>query len=183
MQLNGLTSIQAQQQKEQGNINLIPEQSDRSTKQIIRSNICTYFNLIFLIISILLILAGSFRSLTFLPVVIANTVIGIFQQLRSKKVLDALSVLDKTNYTVIRDQKEIILPSDELVLNDIIFVKSGQQIPADGIVMDGKADVNESLLTGEADEIEKSAGSELKSGSFVVSGEVYMKLTSVGVNS
>lgn len=183
MQLNGLTSIQAQQQKEQGNINLIPEQSDRSTKQIIRSNICTYFNLIFLIISILLILAGSFRSLTFLPVVIANTVIGIFQQLRSKKVLDALSVLDKTNYTVIRDQKEIILPSDELVLNDIVFVKSGQQIPADGIVMDGKADVNESLLTGEADEIEKTAGSELKSGSFVVSGEVYMKLTSVGVNS
>ena len=183
MQLNGLTSIQAQQQKEQGNINLIPEQSDRSTKQIIRSNLCTYFNLIFLIISILLILAGSFRSLTFLPVVIANTVIGIFQQLRSKKVLDALSVLDKTNYTVIRDQKEIILPSDELVLNDIVFVKSGQQIPADGIVMDGKADVNESLLTGEADEIEKTAGSELKSGSFVVSGEVYMKLTSVGVNS
>ena len=183
MQLNGLTSIQAQQQKEQGNINLIPEQSDRSTKQIIRSNLCTYFNLIFLIISILLILAGSFRSLTFLPVVIANTVIGIFQQLRSKKVLDALSVLDKTNYTVIRDQKEIILPSDELVLNDIVFVKSGQQIPADGIVMDGKADMNESLLTGEADEIEKTAGSELKSGSFVVSGEVYMKLTSVGVNS
>ena len=183
MQLNGLTSIQAQQQKEQGNINLIPEQSDRSTKQIVRSNLCTYFNLIFLIISILLILAGSFRSLTFLPVVIANTVIGIFQQLRSKKVLDALSVLDKTNYTVIRDQKEIILPSDELVLNDIVFVKSGQQIPADGIVMDGKADVNESLLTGEADEIEKTAGSELKSGSFVVSGEVYMKLTSVGVNS
>lgn len=183
MQLNGLTSIQAQQQKEQGNINLIPEQSDRSVKQIIRSNLCTYFNLIFLIISILLILAGSFRSLTFLPVVIANTVIGIFQQLRSKKVLDALSVLDKTNYTVIRDQKEIILPSDELVLNDIVFVKSGQQIPADGIVMDGKADVNESLLTGEADEIEKIAGSELKSGSFVVSGEVYMKLTSVGVNS
>mgnify|MGYP004498823411 FL=1 len=183
MLLNGLTSIQAQQQKEQGNINLIPEQSDRSVKQIIRSNLCTYFNLIFLIISILLILAGSFRSLTFLPVVIANTVIGIFQQLRSKKVLDALSVLDKTNYTVIRDQKEIILPSDELVLNDIVFVKSGQQIPADGIVMDGKADVNESLLTGEADEIEKIAGSELKSGSFVVSGEVYMKLTSVGVNS
>lgn len=84
---------------------------------------------------------------------------------------------------MIRDQKEIILPSDELVLNDIVFVKSGQQIPADGIVMDGKADVNESLLTGEADEIEKSTGSELKSGSFVVSGEVYMKLTSVGVNS
>lgn len=183
MQLNGLTSIQAQQQKEQGNINLIPEQSDRSTKQIIRSNLCTYFNLIFLIISILLILAGSFRSLTFLPVVIANTVIGIFQQLRSKKVLDALSVLDKTNFTVIRDQKEVILPSDELVLDDIVFVKAGQQIPADGIVMDGKADVNESLLTGEADEIEKIAGSELKSGSFVVSGEVYMKLTSVGVNS
>lgn len=183
MQLTGLSSIQVKQQIELGNVNKIPEQSDRTVKEIIHANICTYFNLIFLIISILLIIAGSFRSLTFLPVVIANTVIGIIQQLRSKKVLDELSVLDKTNYIVIRDSKEKLIPSDKLVLNDIVLVKAGQQIPADGHVVDGKADVNESLLTGEADEIEKNIGSYLKSGSFVVSGEIYMVLTSVGVNS
>ena len=82
MQLTGLSSIQVKQQIELGNVNKIPEQSDRTVKEIIHANICTYFNLIFLIISILLIIAGSFRSLTFLPVVIANTVIGIIQQLR-----------------------------------------------------------------------------------------------------
>ena len=183
MQLTGLSSIQVKQQIELGNINKIPEQSDRTVKEIIHDNICTYFNLIFLIISILLIIAGSFRSLTFLPVVIANTVIGIIQQLRSKKVLDELSVLDKTNYTVIRDSKEKLISSEKLVLNDIVLVKAGQQIPADGHVVEGKADVNESLLTGEADEIEKNVGSYLKSGSFVVSGEIYMVLTCVGVNS
>ena len=172
MQLNGLTTSQVQQQIEKGNINKIPQQSDRTVKQIVHDNVCTYFNLIFLIISILLIIAGSFKSLTFLPVVIANTVIGIIQQLRSKKVLDELSVLDKTNYTVIRDGEAVVLPSDELVLNDIVLVKAGQQIPADGNVVQGKADVNESLLTGEADEIEKKIGSDLKSGSFIVSGDI-----------
>lgn len=183
MQLNGLTTSQVQQQIEKGNINKIPQQSDRTVKQIVHDNVCTYFNLIFLIISILLIIAGSFKSLTFLPVVIANTVIGIIQQLRSKKVLDELSVLDKTNYTVIRDGEAVVLPSDELVLNDIVLVKAGQQIPADGTVVQGKADVNESLLTGEADEIEKKIGSDLKSGSFIVSGDIYIILTNVGSDS
>lgn len=183
MQLNGLTTSQVQQQIEKGNINKIPQQSDRTVKQIVHDNVCTYFNLIFLIISILLIIAGSFKSLTFLPVVIANTVIGIIQQLRSKKVLDELSVLDKTNYTVVRDGEAVVLPSDELVLNDIVLVKAGQQIPADGNVVQGKADVNESLLTGEADEIEKKIGSDLKSGSFIVSGDIYMILTNVGSDS
>ncbi len=179
----GLTSQEVYKQTQAGNINYIPDTSDKTVKEIIRENIFTYFNAIFAAIAVLVIIAGSFRSLTFLPVVIANTVIGIFQQLKAKKILDKLSLLDKSTYTVIRNGQAENCSSDVLVLGDLVLIKSGQQIPADGYVEDGFALVNESLLTGEADEVEKRQGSELKSGSFVVAGSCYMTLTSVGENS
>ncbi len=179
----GLTSQEVYKQTQAGNINYIPDTSDKTVKEIVRENIFTYFNAIFAAIAVLVIIAGSFRSLTFLPVVIANTVIGIFQQLKAKKILDKLSLLDKSTYTVIRNGQAENCSSDVLVLGDLVLIKSGQQIPADGYVEDGFALVNESLLTGEADEVEKRQGSELKSGSFVVAGSCYMTLTSVGKNS
>lgn len=179
----GLTSQEVYKQTQAGNINYIPDTSDKTVKEIVRENIFTYFNAIFAAIAVLVIIAGSFRSLTFLPVVIANTVIGIFQQLKAKKILDKLSLLDKSTYTVIRNGQAENCSSDVLVLGDLVLIKSGQQIPADGFVEDGFALVNESLLTGEADEVEKRQGSELKSGSFVVAGSCYMTLTSVGENS
>lgn len=179
----GLTSQEVYKQTQAGNINYIPDTSDKTVKEIVRENIFTYFNAIFAAIAVLVIIAGSFRSLTFLPVVIANTVIGIFQQLKAKKILDKLSLLDKSTYTVIRNGQAESCSSDVLVLGDLVLIKSGQQIPADGYVEDGFALVNESLLTGEADEVEKRQGSELKSGSFVVAGSCYMTLTSVGENS
>ena len=179
----GLTSQEVYKQTQAGNINYIPDTSDKTVKEIVRENIFTYFNAIFAAIAVLVIIAGSFRSLTFLPVVIANTVIGIFQQLKAKKILDKLSLLDKSTYTVIRNGQAENCSSDVLVLGDLVLIKSGQQIPADGYVEDGFALVNESLLTGEADEVEKRQGSELKSGSFVVAGSCYMTLTSVGENS
>lgn len=179
----GLTSQEVYKQTQAGNINYIPDTSDKTVKEIVRENIFTYFNAIFAAIAVLVIIAGSFRSLTFLPVVIANTVIGIFQQLKAKKILDKLSLLDKSIYTVIRNGQAENCSSDVLVLGDLVLIKSGQQIPADGYVEDGFALVNESLLTGEADEVEKRQGSELKSGSFVVAGSCYMTLTSVGENS
>lgn len=179
----GLTADEVKQQKLAGNINKIPNRSDKNVKDIIIQNTFTYFNAIFFIITILVIATGSYRNLTFLPVVIGNMVIGIIQELRAKKVLDELSLLDKTEYIVIRDGKEIKCISDELVLSDLVFIKAGQQIPADGYVVEGITEVNESLLTGEADEILKQDGSELKSGSYVVSGECYMTLTAVGENS
>lgn len=179
----GLTADEVKRQILAGNVNEIQNKSDKSVKSIILENVVTYFNMIFLLITFLVIAAGSYKSLTFLPVVIANTIIGIVQQLRAKKVLDELSLLDKTEYCVIRDGKEESCVSDELVLGDLVFIKTGQQIPADGYVSDGTAEVNESLLTGEADEIVKQIGAELKSGSYVVAGECYMTLTRVGENS
>lgn len=180
---NGLTTEEVERQIEAGNVNVVPNQSDKSVKNIIMENIVTYFNVIFFLISVLILIAGSYKSLIFLPVVIANTVIGIYQQLKAKRTLDRLSLLDKTEYQVVRNGKEETGASDELVTGDLVLVKTGQQIPADGFVEEGLAQVNESLLTGEADEVEKQSGAELKSGSFVVSGSCYMTLTRVGGHS
>lgn len=147
---------------------------------IIFHNVFTYFNLVFAVIAVLLIIARSYRDLAFLPIIIANTGIGIFQQLRSKKVLDQLSVLAQATYTVERNGEKVTIPMDELEKGDILFLEGGQQIPADGELSEGTLNVNESLLTGEADEIEKTEGSTLMSGSFVVSGKGKAKLTAVG---
>ena len=124
-------------------------------KEIICSNIFTYFNLLFFIIAVMLIAVGSFRDLTFLPVIIANTAIGIFQELRSKKVLDDLTILNAPKNTVVRDGQEQVIAAEELVLDDIIILSAGNQIPADAIVLEGEVLVNEALLTGESDQITK----------------------------
>ena len=136
-----------------------------------------------MMLAILVTFAGAFRNLTFLIVVTINVLIGIFQQIRSKMVLDKLSLLDKCKYSIIRDNKEIIVYSDELVEGDYVKLSSGNQVPADGVLVDGKIFVNESLLTGEQDEREKMVNSNLLSGSFVVSGSAIVKLTNVGDES
>lgn len=112
-----------------------------------------------------------------------NILIGIYQQIKSKITLDKLSLLDKSDYIVIRDGKKEKISSENLVEGDYVFLETGNQIPADAVVVSGKMYVNESLLTGEQDEIEKSANSKLMSGSFVVSGKVVAKLTNVGDES
>ena len=151
MKYNGLTSDEVKELMKQGKTNYVKRQSNQTYLSIFVKNIFTYFNFIFALISILLILAGAYRNLTFLPVVIANILIGIFQQIRSKIVLDKLSLLDKTEYYVLRDGKEVKVTMEELVLGDLVKVSSGKQIPADGIIINGNVLVNESLLTGEAD--------------------------------
>lgn len=152
-------------------------------RAIIIKNIFTYFNAIFLGITILLLLAGSYRSLTFLPVVVANILIGIVQQIKVKKILDKLTLLSQAKYTVLRDGSKTEATVKALSPGDIIFLEGGQQIPADVEVIEGKIAVNEALLTGEADEIEKRPGSSLLSGSFVVSGACRGRLTAVGEES
>ena len=183
MEVEGLTTKEVNKMIEQGKVNHIDNDCSKTAKEIVKSNVFTYFNGIFIFLAILLIITGSFKSLTFLPVVIANTLIGIIQQLRSKKVLDNLALLDVSEYTVIRDNTEVRVSSENLVLGDAVKLESGMQIPADGVVISGSAGVNESLLTGEPDEIEKTKGSELKSGSFIASGSLIMKLTKVGKDS
>lgn len=150
---------------------------------IIKKNVCTYFNAIFLVIAVLLVLAGSFRSLTFLPVILANILIGIIQQLRAKRILDKLTILSQAKYTVIRNGKETEIVMDGLRRGDLILLEGGQQIPADAEVVEGRIAANEALLTGESDEIGKGPGSSLMSGSFVVSGKCRARLTAVGEDS
>lgn len=179
----GLTKEQVAERISHGAMNTSVESPSRSTKEIIYSNIFTYFNLIFIIIAIVLILVGSFRDLTFLPVVISNTLIGIVQELRSKKVLDNLSILNAPKNIVLRDGQELTLSSEELVLDDIVIFSAGNQIPADAVVEEGELLVNESLITGEADQITKKKGDMLLSGSFVVSGTCKGRLDKVGKDS
>ena len=154
-----------------------------TTKEIVHNNIFTYFNLIFLILAILLCLVGSFRNLTFLPVIIGNTLIGIIQEIRSKKVLDKLTMLNAPRAEVIRGGVSLNLEANKLVVDDIVIFRAGNQICADAIVEAGEVQVNESLLTGESDEITKKRGDRLMSGSFVVSGSCHARLDKVGADS
>lgn len=179
----GLTNREVEEKIALGKVNKINFETSESISTIIKKNIFTYFNVIFMILAILVTFAGAFRNLTFLIVVTINVLIGIFQQIRSKMVLDKLSLLDKCKYSIIRDNKEIIVYSDELVEGDYVKLSSGNQVPADGVLVDGKIFVNESLLTGEQDEREKMVNSNLLSGSFVVSGSAIVKLTNVGDES
>lgn len=181
--IRGLTAQQVAERMEKGLWNKKAESATKTTKEIIKSNVFTYFNLIFLVIALLLIGVGAFRDLTFLPIIIANTLIGIVQEIRSKKVLDDLSILNSPKTRVIRDGSKKGIPADELVLDDIVELSAGGQIPADAVVLNGQLNVNESLLTGESDEIVKKSGDELLSGSFVVSGSCLARLTKVGEES
>lgn len=179
----GLTSAEVDQRTKEGKVNRAVNDQAKTAWQIIKENTFTYFNLIFLVLSILLVIVGEYKDLTFLPVIIANMIIGIVQELRAKRVLDKLNVMNTTKIAVIRDGKEEVIPIEHLVLGDVIVLQTGDQIPADGQVISGTLRVNEALLTGEADEIEKNVGTELMSGSFVVSGKAYARLEKVGKNS
>lgn len=179
----GLTDEEVRQRVEEGFTNRTDISTDKTTKEIVISNVFTYFNLIFLVITILLIMVGSFRNLTFLPIIIGNTVIGIVQEIRAKKTLEKMSLLNAPHADVIRNGSVKQISTDELVKDDVILLTAGKQICADAVVISGNIQVNESLLTGEADEVEKTEGSTLMSGSFVVSGECYARLEKVGNES
>ena len=179
----GLTSAQAEEHRRDGWGNISVDPPAQTTEEIIKENVFTYFNLIFLVLAILLMIVGSFRNLTFLPVIIFNTLIGIIQEIRSKKTLEKLNMLNAPHATVVRDGKTSRVNSESLVLDDIVIFKAGNQVCADAEVVHGSVQVNESLLTGESDEITKNPGDHLMSGSFIVAGECYARLDAVGVDS
>ena len=180
---NGLSQEQVQERIDGGWTNKMVTAESKTVGQIVKSNLLTYFNLIFAILAILVVAAGSFRSLTFLPVVIANLFIGILQEIRAKKTLDQLTMLNAPKAEVVRNGQISEIPAEELVLDDIVIFRAGDQICADAIVLDGSVLVNEALLTGESDELRKELGDFLMSGSFVVSGECYARLERVGADS
>ena len=179
----GLTNEQVEIQKRSGLSNTAVKPLSKTKLQIIISNVFTYFNLVFAIITILLISVKSYRDLTFLPIIIANILIGIIQELRAKKVLDKLTMINTPCSLAIRNGRRVEIPVQELVKDDIVIFKAGNQIPADCIIIKGDVTVNEALLTGEADEVHKYEGDTLMSGSFVVSGQCYARLEKVGKES
>ena len=179
----GLTGEQVQERIKNGCTNAPVKPPMKSCGDIIRDNIFTYFNMIFVVIAVLLCIVQSYKSLTFLPVIICNTIVGIVQEIRSKKILDKMNMLNAPRATVIRDGIRTQIPAEELVLDDIVVFAAGNQICADAYVEEGEVKVNESLLTGESDEILKQKGDKLMSGSFIVSGECYAKLDAVGADS
>ncbi len=179
----GLTREQVEERIRGELRNVAVKPQGKTVGSIIKSNLFTYFNLVFAILTGLLVAAESYRSLTFLPVVIANMLIGIVQEIRAKKVLDELTMLNAPKALVIRDGKQEEINAEELVLDDIVLFRAGDQICADAVVQQGTAAVNESLLTGEADELRKEPGDVLMSGSFLVSGACYARLDKVGADS
>ncbi len=179
----GLTPLQVSERMRKGLNNKSVKSPTKSIKEIIYSNVFTYFNLIFFVLALALLLVGSFNNLTFMVVIIVNLLIGIFQEINSKKTLDSLTLMTEPRAMVRRDGRIIEVSTEKLVLDDIVYFSAGNQICADAVVVEGEVQVNESLVTGEADEITKREGTKLLSGSYVVSGKCAAKLTAVGEKS
>ncbi len=179
----GLTEEQAQERYEAGLNNKPVDSPSKTVGQIIMGNVFTYFNLIFLVLAIALLAVGSFKNLTFLPVVIVNTLIGVIQELRAKKTLDRLTLMSEPKAAVVREGSLKEVMCEQVVLDDIAVFRGSNQIYADALLLEGELQVNESLVTGESEEIEKKPGDKLVSGSFVVSGEGATRLVQVGADS
>ncbi len=180
---HGLTSEQAARLLRAGYSNEAPDPNVKSTRQIVRENTLTFFNLVFVVLAVLLVLAGAFTDMAFLLIAAANSLIGILQQLKSRATLAKLNLVAAAKVKVVRDGRLGALPVHKLVREDVVELGAGDQIPADGPVVSGSVQVNESLLTGEADAITKNPGDQLLSGSFVVSGKCRARMDQVGADS
>ncbi len=179
----GLTSDEAAQLKKDGFANITKEKSGKSYLGIALENLLTFFNLVWAVIAVLMIILQSFSNLTFLAVIIPNVMIAIIQEWRAKKTVEKLSVTTDPRATVVRDGALCEIPSCDLVVGDVTRIEMGQQILADGVVLSGLAEANESLLTGESNAIKKEEGSRVLAGSFLVSGGIFVKVTEVGKNT
>ena len=180
---SGLTSQEVSERIQNHQVNEPVDPGTKTNKDIIKGNLLTYFNMIFLILAVLVCVAGSFRSLTFLPVVIGNALIGIIQEIRARDTLAKMNLINAPHTKVIRDGKKKKIMSEQLVVDDLAIFTAGDQIPADAVITSGSVKVNESLLTGESDEIEKGKNGRLLSGSFIVSGECRAVIEKVGKDS
>ncbi len=177
----GLTAVQVQQRLELGLGNQVCAESGRTEKQIILENCLTFFNLVFVVLAVVMLLVGSsVLNLTFMVVVLVNTAIGCFQEIRAKRAVDKLTLVAAQKLPAIREGQRVLVRSDLLVRDDIVEFTPGSQICADGVLCQGSLQVNESLITGEEDAIQKMPGDLLRSGSFVVAGRGRVRLTHVG---
>lgn len=182
IKISGLTSLEVEKRKKEGKVNISSNLKTKSVKRIFYDNIVTLFNLINVVLFIALLLVGSYKNILFMGVVLTNIAIGVFQEIRSKRSVDKLSILSERKITVLRDGKECEISREDIVLDDVIVLSRGSQVPADCILVRGECKANESLLTGESDLIQKKVNDEMLSGSFVSSGKCFAKVTKVGAD-
>ncbi|CEP44151.1 HAD-IC family P-type ATPase [Paraclostridium sordellii] len=177
---NGLSNHEVNERIKEGRVNRLNIKNSKSYKQIIMDNTFTLFNLVNVVLAILVAFTGSFKNLFFIGIVILNVAIGIIQEIRAKKILDKITLLVSTKVKVIRDGKEQTIEMDEVVVDDISILSTGNQVVADSILKEGYLEVNESLLTGESDIVKKSPGDFIYSGSFITSGKAKVQVENVG---
>ncbi|MGY3703090.1 ATPase [Vagococcus martis] len=180
MNETGLTKEEVNQRIANGQVNDYVSDTSKSNKDIIFDNVFTLFNLLNVIIAICLALVGAYSNMFFMAIIILNVVIGVSQEIRAKNLVAQLSIVNEENVDVYRDNQKMGIPTTELVMDDIVILSAGQQVPSDTIIVSGNVEVNESLLTGEADLIKKGVDSQLMSGSYVTSGQCVAKVIHVG---
>ena len=178
--MTGLTDEQVNARIAEGKVNADENPNTRTYKQIVRENTLTFFNFLNFVLLVLVLLVGSYKNAFFVCIIIINTLIGIAQEIRAKKTIDKLAILTARKSVVIREGQKWTVPTEELVLDDVVCLKTGDQVPADARILEGSLEVNESLLTGESDNLPKNEGDELFSGSFVTSGEACCQIIHVG---
>ena len=178
--MTGLTNEEVQERIAQGQVNNNENPNTRTYKQIIMENTLTFFNFLNLVLLVLVLLVGSYKNSMFVGIIFINTVIGIIQEIRAKKTIDKLAILTESKTVVLREGKKWKISTEKLVVDDLIFLKAGEQVPADAKILEGNLEVNESLLTGEADNLPKNPGDELFSGSFVTAGQACCQIIHVG---
>lgn len=178
--LTGLTDEQVNERIAEGKVNADENPNTRTYKQIVRENTLTFFNFLNLVLLVLVLMVRSYKNAFFVCIIVINTLIGIAQEIRAKKTIDKLAILTARKSVVIREGQKWTVPTEELVLDDVVCLRTGDQVPADAKVLEGSVEVNESLLTGESDNLPKNVGDELFSGSFVTSGEANCQIIHVG---
>ena len=178
--MTGLTNEQVQERIAEGKVNANENPNTRTYKHIIRENTLTFFNFLNLVLLVLVLFVRSYKNSMFMGIILINTVIGIIQEVRAKKTIDKLAILTESKTVVLREGKKWNISTEKLVIDDLIFLKTGDQVPADVKILEGSVEVNESLLTGESDNLAKNPGDELFSGSFVTSGEACCQVIHVG---
>lgn len=180
--MDGLSAAEVRQRTAAGQVNRQSTAGQKTMRTIVHENVFTYFNLIFLVVTVLILIGNRYTvsDFLYLPVVIANAVIGIFQEWRSQKTLSKLTIVNVPAVTVRRDGRDQQIKVDQIVQDDLVYLHAGDQISVDGELVDGQLTTDESILTGEADEITKRHGDTLYSGSYVIAGDGLIKVTKVG---
>ncbi len=181
---SGLSLVQVEARKSQGLLNKVTQKYSKSYLNIFTNNVCTFFNLLGLVCFVALLLtSASISQFFFVFFYIANISIGIIQEVRAKKCIDKLSLVANKGVLVIRNGQEIEIPTQDVVLDELIKLASGNQIPTDSIIVDGEVEVNEALLTGESIAVKKKIGDLILAGSFITSGTCIAKAEKVGADN